>query len=96
MVSRSPRASCPAHTLSIVPSVVDVCFWLVVALKIINPWPCKARVDCFHFFVFNTPNRCNNVSPHDLPWLRLLSNIIVATSPDCQLIVVYCCLMAAT
>ena len=90
MVSQSLCATCPEYTLSIVPSVADTCFWLVVALKFINRWPSKANflpISLFFVIPFSHPKQLDNAPPCDPSWLCLLSIFPSTVAADSQLIV---------
>ena len=49
----SPRASWPAHIHSILSSIPDACFWLVVVWAIVDRWPTKGN-GVFYILFFSS------------------------------------------
>ena len=65
MVSYFPRASRSSHLPSILPSVEDAYFWLVVVWAVVNWGPSKG-VCIFFFIVWIVTPKDGIVSPHTL------------------------------
>jgi hypothetical protein len=77
MELRFPCASCSSHLPSILSSIPDAYFWLVVVWKIIDQQPPKAKalpISLFFVVPFIRPKRWDNAPPRDPTRLRLLSN----------------------
>jgi hypothetical protein len=88
MLLHIPHASRLLHIPSMLPSVADACFWLVVGFKVVDRWSSKAVVYfiLFYFILFfvtqfDTPNN-GMVSPHALPPTCLCSNTPPTTSAN--------------
>ena len=100
MELRFPRASRSLHIPSILPSIPDTYFWLVVVWKIINWQLPKAKaphISLFFFVVpFSHPKGWDDAPPHDPTRSRLLSNIPSIAAANSQEIVMSCRLPATT
>jgi hypothetical protein len=57
----SPRASWPAHIHSILSSIPDACFWLVVVWAIVDRWPTKGNGVFYIYFFLHL-----NLSPQTI------------------------------
>ena len=92
-----PRASCLSHLPSILLSIQETNFWLVVVWKIIDWQQPKAKaLPISRFFVvpFCCPKQQDDAPPHDLTQSPLLSSVLSIAAVNSQLIVMCCCLMA--
>ena len=66
MELRFPRTFCLSHLPSILPSILDIYFWLVVVWKIIDRQPPKAKalpISLFFVIPFSHPKWWDNVPP---------------------------------
>ncbi len=87
----SPHASRLAHILSILSSMADACFWLVVVWAVVDRRPSKGN-GVFYIFFFIVWIRhlkwLDAATPHAPTPMRLLSNIYPTAAADNYLIVV--------